>query len=171
MINKFNNSIFYILIFTAFVATSCIGESDIITRTADMEKQELDQALATIISKGYDIDTTALGIYYVMHKEGVGPTALPGDTLYLKYVGYLMDGTIFDASEYHYHDSIWEFVFKDIDLIAGFDDGISVMNKGAEIDMIIPSELAYGAYGSGIIAPYTTILFSAILRDIKPVSE
>jgi FKBP-type peptidyl-prolyl cis-trans isomerase FkpA len=171
MIKKFKNSIFYFLIITAVVATSCIGESDIVTRTSEMEKQELDLMLAQFISKGYDIDTTELGIYYIMHKEGVGPMAMPGDTLYLKYTGYLMDGTVFDAGEYHYSDSIWEFIYKDIDLISGFDDGISVMNKGAEIEMIIPSELAYGAYGSGIIAPYSTILFSAVLRDIKPVSE
>lgn len=171
MINTIKKSIYLILIFAAVVATSCITSDDIIMRTATDEKLELDEALAQFIVQGYDIDTTELGVYYVVHKQGEGPTAMPGDTLYMKYVGYLMDGTIFDASAYHYSDSIWAFVYKDIDLIPGFDDGIAVMNKGAEIDMIIPSDLAYGAYGSGMIPPYTTILFSAILRDIKPVLE
>lgn len=171
MFNTLKNSTFYLLIITVLIVTSCLSDTDVTSRTAEMEEQELNDALAQLISQGYDIDTTELGIYYIVHTEGDGPTAMPGDTLFLQYTGYLLDGTVFDASEYYYEDSIWEFIYKEIDFIPGFDDGIALMNKGAELNFIIPSELAYGATGSGIISPYTTIMFSAKLQDIKPAGE
>jgi FKBP-type peptidyl-prolyl cis-trans isomerase len=87
--------------------------------------------------------------------------------LSLEYVGYLLDGMIFDATSYHYEDASWEFVFNADELIPGFVDGISLMNKGAEIDMIIPSQFAYGEKGQGPIQPFTTLRFSAKLHDLK----
>jgi len=42
------------------------------------------------------------------------------------------------------------------------------MNKGAALDLIIPSEFAYGETGSGLIEPYTTILFTLKMHDLKP---
>ena len=130
--------------------------------------RELNAALESLIADGWDIDTSELGIYYIVHEEGEGPFAGEGDTLSLQYTGYLLGGLIFDASSNHYEDGIWEFVFRASELIPGFTDGLSVMNKGAAIDMIIPSPLAYGEEGKGLIEPFTTILFTAKLHDLKP---
>ena len=96
--------------------------------------------------------------------------AREGDSLSLEYTGYLLGGLIFDGSSYHYADGTWEFVLKAADLIPGFADGLKVMNKGAAIDMIIPSQYAYGETGSGLIEPYTTILFTVKMHDLKPGS-
>lgn len=152
----------------AFFATSCLEvDENPNARNQEMEMRELNEALLLLVEEGYDIDTTDLGIYYVLHEEGEGPTAMEGDTLSLEYSGYLFGGLIFDASGYHYQDGIWEFVFDPADLIPGFADGISVLNKGAALDMIIPSEYAYGATGNGIIEPYTSILFTVLMHDLK----
>ena len=152
-----------------FFTTSCLEVDDNPNaRSQEMEIREINEALLSLVEEGYDIDTTALGIYYIIHEQGEGQTAREGDTLSLEYSGYLLGGLIFDASGYHYQDGIWEFVFNPADLIPGFADGISVMNKGAALDMIIPSEYAYGAIGSGIIEPYTTILFTVLMHDLKP---
>lgn len=152
-----------------FFVTSCLDVDDNPNaRSPEMEIIELNESLLSLVEQGYDIDTTDLGIYYILHEEGEGPTALEGDTLSLEYSGYLFGGLIFDASGYHYQDGIWEFVFDPADLIPGFADGISLMNKGAALDIIIPSEYAYGAYGNGLIEPYTTILFTVLMHDLKP---
>ena len=162
-----------LLIITMFNVSSCLkGDDDgIEERTLEMEMEELDTFLITLEARGYDIDTSDLGIYYILQAEGEGPLAQAGDTLSLEYTGYLLNGQIFDASAYHYPDSTWEFVFKEVLLIEGFDDGISLMNKGAEIDMIIPSEYAYGPFGNGPIGPYTSLLFVTKMHDIIPPSE
>ena len=157
-------------ILAVLMTSSCIDRVDDnpTGRNPEKEQRELNEALALLISEGWDIDTTAMGIYYIVHEEGEGPLAREGDSLSLEYVGYLLGGLIFDATSYHYEDGIWEFVFHADELIPGFVDGISVMNKGAAIDMIIPSQYAYGEKGQGLIEPFTTLLFTAKLHDLKP---
>lgn len=162
----------FLTISSIFFATSCLDVDDNSnSRTPELEMRELNEALLSLVEKGYDIDTTDLGIYYIMNEEGEGPLAQEGDTLSMEYTGYLLGGVVFDASEYHYQEGIWEFVFNPANLVPGFSDGISVMNKGAEIDMIIPSDYAYGAIGNGLIEPYSTLLFSVKMHDLKPGPE
>jgi FKBP-type peptidyl-prolyl cis-trans isomerase len=158
------------------VTSSCLtnsGESD--PRTPAMEAKEINEAIIKLEAGGYDVDTTALGIYYIMHEAGVDSLDLaqPGDTCYLEYTGYLIDGVVFDSSKEHFEDGIWKFVYKDAEnpLIPGFEDGISLMKKGTIIDLIIPSEFAYGEYGQGPIPPYATLLFSAHMHDVKKVLQ
>lgn len=138
------------------------------SRNPEKEMRELNAALASLIADGWDIDTTDMGIYYIVHEEGEGPMIMEGDSLSLEYKGYLLDGLVFDASALHYDDGIWDFVFMSSELIPGFADGRSLMNKGATIDMIIPSQYAYGEKGNGLIEPFTTLLFTAKLHDLRP---
>ena len=56
-------------------------------------------------------------------------------------------------------DSIWQFQYKEVNLIPGFDDAIGLLSKDAEGDFIIPSELAYGTSGYNGIPPYTPLFF------------
>jgi FKBP-type peptidyl-prolyl cis-trans isomerase FkpA len=153
-----------ILFFTA----SCNMNDDTVERTAASEQQELNEALARLETANYDIDTTAMGVYYIMNKEGEGPLPAQGDTCYLIYTGYFLDGTIFDSSGFYFQDSIWTFNFLDVSLIPGFNDGISLLNKGAEADIIIPSEFAYGSTGYQEIPPYTPLIFSLKMRNLRP---
>ena len=106
-----------------------------------------------------------------MRKEGPFPEQ--EDTISVEYTGYFTDGGIFDTSQDYYSDGIWIFQYlnEEINLIPGMISGLSVMNKGAEHDMIITSDLAYGATGSQIIPPFTTLIFSVKVHDLKPFIE
>lgn len=157
-----------ILISILFFTASCNLNDDSPERTAATEQQELNEALAKLITANYDIDTTDLGVYYIMNKEGEGPLPAQGDTCNLIYTGYFLNGTIFDSSGYYFQDSIWTFNFMEVSLIPGFNNGISLLNKGAEADIIIPSELAYGSSGYQDIPPYTPLVFSLKMKDIRP---
>jgi len=157
---------------TFFMSTSCLDKGvEEPSRTAEMEQAELEKIISDLVSEGYDVDTTDLGVYYIVHEAGEGPLAQAGDTCFLEYGGFLLDGFVFDASSFHYVDSTWQFVYKDDDLIPGFDDGIALMNKGAELDLFIPSFLGYGPYPNGDIPAYSTLLFSVKMRDLKPKVE
>lgn len=165
-------SLFSFSIISMLLVVSCLNsDDDYEQRTREMELDELESMLSFLESDGHNIDTSELGIYYVVHEEGEGPLADFGDTLRLEYVGYLIGGQIFDASAYHYEDSIWEFTFEEDKLISGFEDGISLMNEGAELELIIPSDYAYGAEGALYIEPYTTLIFSTKLHDINPAAD
>jgi FKBP-type peptidyl-prolyl cis-trans isomerase len=151
-----------------FFTTSCNLNDDTSERTAATEQQELNEALTRLVTANYDIDTTALCVFYIMNNEGEGPLPAQGDTCYLIYTGYFLDGTIFDSSGFYFQDSIWTFNFLEVSLIPGFNDGISLLNKGAKADIIIPSELAYGSTGYQEIPPFTPLIFSLKMKDLKP---
>jgi FKBP-type peptidyl-prolyl cis-trans isomerase len=161
-------SIVFISVTILFFTSSCNLNDDTPERTAATEQQELNEALARLVTANYDIDTTTLGVYYIMSKEGEGPLPAQGDTCFLIYTGYFLDGTIFDSSGFYFQDSIWSFNYLEVSLIPGFNDGISLLNKGAEADIIIPSEFAYGSSGYQEIPPYTPLIFSLKMRDLKP---
>ena len=150
---------------------SCINVDDVPERTTETEQKELNDAIAALEKAKYNVDTTRLGIYYIMNKPGTGAFPQKGDTCYLIYTGFFLNGIIFDASIDHYKDSIWQLLYKEVALIPGFDDGIALLNKGAEADIIVPSKLAYGSLGTSGIPPYTPILFSLKMKDLKPKAK
>lgn len=157
------------LIAVTFSLISCL-DMDTEERTLETEKGELDIYLNSLITKGYNVDTTDLGVYYVKLESGEGQFPQKGDTLSVAYAGYLIDGTLFQSTLMNSTDSTMTFRFLEDRMIAGFEDGMKLMNKGARIQLIIPSEFAYGAYGSYSIAPYATLIFVTKMVDIKPVA-
>ncbi len=66
--------------FALFIGfSSCIDDSD--TRTYEQEMKELNELILTLQANGVDVDTTALGVYYIVHTAGEGPMAVEGDSV------------------------------------------------------------------------------------------
>lgn len=168
MIKTIKISVILISLSILFFSTSCDLTNNVPDRTATTEQQELNESLAKLEKAGYNVDTTDLGVYYIMNKVGTGAFPQKSDTCFLIYTGFFLNGVIFDASSYYYQDSIWKFNFQEISLIPGFNDGIALLNKGAQTEIIVPSKLAYGATGYGDIPPYTPLVFSLKMKDIRP---
>lgn len=171
MISTIKNIAFFVL-FT-FIFSSCFSpiEDNTEVRTPELEQQEISNTIAKLETAGYNIDTTATGLLYILHTAGTGAFPQPGDTCYIEYAGYFINSVLFDSSLDHYTNGIWIMKFKDQPLIPGFDEAISMLNKGAEMDFIMPSKLAYGVMGSYTIPPYSPLIFSIKLHDLKPVSN
>ncbi|MDB9457519.1 FKBP-type peptidyl-prolyl cis-trans isomerase, partial [Dolichospermum circinale CS-545/17] len=110
--------------------------------------------------------TTPSGLKYVELEEGTGATPQTGQTVVVHYTGTLEDGTKFDSSR----DRNQPFSFKIGvgQVIKGWDEGLSTMKVGGRRQLIIPSELGYGARGAGnVIPPHSTLLFDVELLAIK----
>lgn len=166
---------FLLMLFLLAFFSSCLQNDNVLEKqTYEGEQIQLKAIIDTLIAQGNDVDTTSIGDYYITLEVGEGELAKIGDTLKVGYAGYFADGTIFDASEWHNDiDGSYEFILGDDKnpMIKGWDDGMKVMNKSAKIQLIVPSENAYGMYGSGVIPGYTTLIFVLKMMDIKPTLE
>ncbi len=156
-------------------ASSCLNDdNDYKDPTHEEEQAKLKAYIDALIANGNNMDTTALGVYYVRMKEGTGDFAQPGDTLTVGYAGYFINGYMFDASVLHNRqDSTYTFVLEHEEqrMVKGFEDGMKMMNKGSKVQLIIPSEFAYGSGGRPGIPPYTSLVFVIEMKKIQPLTE
>lgn len=162
---------FFIVLTTVFFMASCLDINVPENEPTEAEElQLLSEYLDALSEGGNDIDTTDLGVYYVTIQEGEGNFPETGDTLEVGYAGYYIDGTLFDASDFYEEGGTFEFILGNPPIFEGWDNGMTVINKNAGVQLIIPSKLAYGSEGSGAIPPYRTLVFVVEMKEIKPAN-
>jgi len=137
---------------------------------------ETDQALidAAIIEQyiaDNELDATPAteGLYVVIDDPGAGQNPTINSTVRVKYDGkfielnaqnQLVEGDSFDVSS----ESGATFPLSNV--IRGWQLGIPLFKTGGVGKLIIPSGLAYGASGSGSIAPNSVLVFDVELLEI-----
>ena len=111
---------------------------------------------------------TAGGTYYVVTKTGTGLPPKKGQKVRVLYRGTVMTtGKEFDSSAKHGNEPV-EFPLGVGQVIAGWDQGLAVLNKGSKAILLIPSPLAYGPRGAGADIPANAVLrFDVELVDVK----
>ncbi|HEX7133276.1 MAG TPA: FKBP-type peptidyl-prolyl cis-trans isomerase [Iamia sp.] len=96
---------------------------------------------------------------------GDGAAAAIGDSVTIDYVGVACStGEVFDSS-YESGEPV-AFELTSGSLIEGFVQGLDGMAVGGRRLLVIPPDLAYGAEGSGPIAPEETLVFVVDLREV-----
>ncbi|TAG56860.1 MAG: peptidylprolyl isomerase [Cytophagales bacterium] len=99
--------------------------------------------------------STGSGLFYVISKPGKGPNAVPGKMVSVNYTGMLLDGTVFDSSTGR---APIEFQLGMGQVIPGWDEGLALLNTGAQAKLIIPSRLGYGPMQMSEKIPANSIL-------------
>jgi len=124
------------------------------TRNADFLKNYAKQ-------KG--VKSTPSGLLYKVIKEGDG--AMPADTseVEVHYEGKLIDGSVFDSS--YKRGETATFAVNQV--IKGWSEAVKLMKVGAEYEVCLPYEIAYGERGTRGIPPYSTLIFKIELKSIK----
>jgi FKBP-type peptidyl-prolyl cis-trans isomerase FkpA len=109
---------------------------------------------------------TESGLRYVIKEEGKGVKPEAGNTVSVHYKGTLLDGTPFDSSFDRNEPLSFQIGMGQV--IPGWDEGISILNKGSKATLFIPSSLAYGSRGAGpVIQPNSILVFDVELVDVK----
>ena len=114
-----------------------------------------------------ELQTTPSGLRYILHEEGSGAEAEPGKTVSVQYIGRLAsNGDIFDQS-FERGQAI-QFPLGQQRVIAGWDEGIDLLQEGDRATFIIPSELGYGEGGTpdGSIPPGSELMFYVELEEV-----
>ncbi|WP_232107244.1 FKBP-type peptidyl-prolyl cis-trans isomerase [Gimesia alba] len=108
--------------------------------------------------------STASGLKYKVIREGNDTKPGPQDEVTVHYRGTLEDGSEFDSS-YKRGQTI---SFPLGGVIPGWTEGLQLIGEGGEIELIIPSELGYGAQGSPpVIPPNATLHFRVELFKVN----
>jgi FKBP-type peptidyl-prolyl cis-trans isomerase len=108
---------------------------------------------------------TESGIAYKVVKAGEGNSPDENDIVTMNYEGSLIDGTVFDSS----YRSGQPLVYPANQLIPGWTEILQMMKPGAEYQVVIPYDLAYGETGSRSIPPYATLKFKMEMIGFEPV--
>jgi FKBP-type peptidyl-prolyl cis-trans isomerase FkpA len=170
------NTFFKVAMFSFFLAaivSGCMKNNDsIVVNPYEKEAVLMKAWLDSMVANGKNIDTTSTGIFYIREKAGSGPTVKAEDVVKVKYTGKFLDGTIFDASAWHYEDEKMIYLHKAPSdskktMIQGWEEGIEVLSKGGKAEFLIPSIKGYGSAGKGNIPPHTPLIFVIEVVDIK----
>ena len=151
-----------LLAFLSLVAVASCLQNPFPTEPSDPARESFASSL------GVDIATmqrTALGVYYRDSLVGSGTelTASTGTAIY-EWVGYLKDG-----SNYGFNGTGGDTVaFAGGLLPTGVKDGMTGMRVGGKRLIVVPSALAYGSVGAGLVPPNATVVVSIHLVGLSP---
>ena len=108
--------------------------------------------------------TLPSGLQYQVLKEGNGKKPSATDQVVCHYEGTLIDGTVFDSSYKRNQPA----TFGLNQVIAGWTEGVQLMQEGAKYRFFIPYDLAYGERGAGAqIPPFAALVFDVELIEVK----
>lgn len=119
-------------------------------------------------AKKAGVVVTESGLQYLVVEPGSELVpASDKDTVWVRYKGTLLDGTVFDEVKPE-ADSV-RFTLDRV--VKGWTEGMKYVGEGGKIKLFVPSELAYGERGPQTIGPNQTLIFDIELCKVAPFVE
>lgn len=103
------------------------------------------------------------GVQYRVIQSGSGKTPTPDDVVTVSYKGTRVDGVVFDQTKPGETRNLP--VGR---VIAGWQEALSLMKEGDHWEIVIPSELAYGAAKSDAMPSNQVLTFDMQLIAVLP---
>jgi len=150
-----------VILFALVLVFGCKKQE--ITNSSQKEASQIKSWVETMVKANNVVDSTTSGLHYIISKVGSGANVKAGDSLTVQYTGKFLDGTVFDSS------ASFKYVQNAVNqrMIPGWEEGIEKLSKGGAGLFLIPSNLAYGSNGYYTIPPYTPLVFTLEVIDIK----
>ena len=128
------------------------------------EAKEAGEKYLAENAKKEGVVTLPSGLQYQVLKEGNGRKPKANDSVVCHYEGMLIDGTMFDSSIQRGEPA----TFGLQQVIAGWTEGLQLMQEGAKYRFFIPYLLGYGESGAGqSIPPFSALIFDVELIEVK----
>jgi FKBP-type peptidyl-prolyl cis-trans isomerase FkpA len=151
------------LFFLMIIGPRCVKSSACTPKTPSSEVAQIQNFATT---NGINAVAHSSGLYYEIIDPGSGPTPSQSSNVVITYTGMLLDGTVFDQRTTPNNtttDPPWPLS----QLIEGWKVGIPLIQKGGHIKLIVPSSMAYGCAGYGIIPADAVLYFDINLVDVQ----
>ena len=109
-----------------------------------------------------DFELTPSGLYVQELNVGTGPTARRTSRVWIYYIGWLPDGTVFDGQ---LEGDPFHGRLGGSEMIRGWNEGIRGMRVGGRRRLVVRPGLGYGTRGRGKVPPGATLIFELQLID------
>lgn len=144
-----------------FSQTGCLKSHSSPSCTPASVSSEEPSITAYAAANGINATRHSSGVYYEIISPGSGTAPSPNSRVYVTYTGKLLDGRVFDQQA-NSDQTGWQLGT----LIAGWQIGLPLIQKGGEIKLIIPSSLAYGCQ-NGPLPQNSVLYFDIHLVDVQ----
>ncbi len=128
---------------------------------AMLNKEESEKFLKQNASKEGIVELES-GLQYQILEPGNDVHPALGDTVYVHYVGTLLDGTVFDQTVEE-NDAV---ALPLAGVIRGWQEGLPLIGEGGHIMLYVPSDLGYGRQGNPVIKPNSALVFDVKLEKV-----
>lgn len=110
-----------------------------------------------------DFESTSSGLYVQDVSIGDGPVARRTSRVWIEYIGWLPDGTVFDGN---LGGEPYAIRLGGNEVIRGWNEGIMGMRRGGVRRLVVRPRLAYGSSRRGRIPAGSTLVFHIELVDV-----
>jgi FKBP-type peptidyl-prolyl cis-trans isomerase FklB len=150
-------------VLTNFKKEFIAKQQELAKQQGEKNKKEGEIFLETN-KKKEGVQTLPSGLQYKVLKAGAGKKPTATDTVTVHYRGTLIDGKEFDSSYRRGKPA----TFPVNGVIPGWTEALPLMEEGAQWELFIPSNLAYGERSAGgDIGPNATLIFEVELISIE----
>ncbi len=166
----------YVLIFVLISGSNCQQHKPAEVDKPLIDKEMLIKASEFLVSKdaeiiasyakrrGWNVSTSATGLFYEIFFRGRGVKAKEGDIVKLKYQVSLLDGRLCYSSD---SLGLKEFMIGKSSIEAGLDEGVRLLHQGDKARFILPPHLAFGLVGDQKMIPRrATIVYEVTLNKV-----
>jgi FKBP-type peptidyl-prolyl cis-trans isomerase len=128
---------------------------------ADTNKQEGDSFLETNKTK-QGVTTLPSGVQYKILRAGNGKRPTEDSMVRCRYKGTLIDGSTIDKT-----DDKKPSVMHVAGFLPGLKEAVKLMPTGSKWEIVVPPQLAYGAFGNRGIGPNAVLIYEMEILGIK----
>lgn len=143
-----------IALIAALFAAACTPEDMLVPEPSSIETASFASSLNVDLVTSTKLPS---GMYIRDVAVGSGASVASGQTLAMRYTGWLSNGTQFDATG---NGAPFTFRLGAGQVIGGWDQGVAGMKVGGTRQLIIPPALGYGTRGTGPIPGNAILVFT-----------
>lgn len=130
---------------------------DLIDKALNDEVRKVGETFLAENRSAPDVFETQTGLQYRIISEGEGVKPRLDQVVEVSYQGRRVDGYVFDQTR---EGGTSQFPLKQV--IKGWREGVSMMKEGAEWELYVPADLAYGATSPSVDIPANSTLIFRI---------
>lgn len=130
---------------------------------SDSDKESFDDKIQKHIdSNGLEMTRAENGLYYNILDRGADENIKITDRVTFYYTGEFLNGEVFQTIPQK--DAL---TFQVRELIVGWQDALTLVGNGGEIEVIIPPHLGYGSKNTELVPPNSILKYRLKVINVE----